>query len=216
MRMVERYFSTKWRTFRRERRPRSCGRFKRRNIGGCEASLRRSNFRLISASHKNLSEEVGAGRFRRDLFFRLKVVHVELPALRDRPADILPLAAHCIRTQSRLLGVRPRAFTREAEQLLGQYSWPGNVRELENEVVQALVRAQEAEAIDVEHLSLPSSEANAGDRALGAAALAFERRFLADSLAAHGGNRTRTARALGLSRQGLYRKLKRLGVRREA
>ena len=177
-----------------------------------EAGLRRSDFRLISASHKNLSEEVDAGRFRQDLFFRLKVVHVELPALRERPADILPLAGHCVRTQSRMLGLAPRGFTREAERCLGQYSWPGNVRELENEVVQALVRAQEAEAIGVEHLSLPSSESRSGGRALGAASLAFEKRFLADSLAAHGGNRTRTARALGLSRQGLYRKLKRLGV----
>ncbi len=177
-----------------------------------EAGLRRSDFRLISASHKNLSEEVQRGRFRQDLFFRLKVVHVELPALRERPADILPLAAHCVRTQSHALGLAPRGFTPEAEQRLEQCGWPGNVRELENEVVQALVRAQEAEAIEARHLSLPSSESRAQTCALGAASLAFEKRFLADSLAAHGGNRTRAARALGLSRQGLYRKLKRLGV----
>ena len=102
-----------------------------------EVGLRRSDFRLISASHKNLSGEVDAGRFRQDLLFRLKVVHVELPALRDRPADILPLAGLCLRTQSRMLGLAPRSFTRDAERRLGQYSWPGNVRELQNEVVQA-------------------------------------------------------------------------------
>ena len=79
-----------------------------------EVGLRRSDFRLISASHKNLSGEVDAGRFRQDLLFRLKVVHVELPALRDRPADILPLAGLCLRTQSRMLGLAPRPFTRDA------------------------------------------------------------------------------------------------------
>jgi len=175
-----------------------------------DSAVRRSNFRLISASHKDLDAEVAAGRFRQDLLFRLRVVQVALPPLRDRPSDIVALAKHYSSVSARKLGLPARRLSRGAEGALVAYAWPGNVRELENEIVQALVRARTDDAIEAVHFS---------PRVLGRvppglrrASQDFERRFVEDTLARNGGNRTRTAQSLGVSRQGLYRKLKRLGL----
>ena len=88
----------------------------------------RAQTALLRALQEKEYRRLGEAGLRRS-DFRLKVVHVELPALRERPADILPLAAHCVRTQSHALGLAPRGFTPEAEQRLEQYGWPGNVRE---------------------------------------------------------------------------------------
>lgn len=181
-----------------------------------DSALRRSNFRLVSASHRDLDAEVAAGRFRQDLLFRLRVVQVALPPLRDRPKDIVALARHYSSVSARKLGLPPRRLSRGAESALVAYSWPGNVRELENEIVQALVRARTDDAIDDVHFShrVRSRPGQPGQIALGLrqASVDFERRLLEDRLARNGGNRTRTAQSLGLSRQGLYRKLKRLGL----
>ena len=100
-----------------------------------DSAIRRSNFRLVSASHKDLDAEVAAGRFRLDLLFRLRVVQVALPPLRDRPMDIIALAKHYSSESTRKLGLPPRRLSRGAERALLAYSWPGNVRELENEIV---------------------------------------------------------------------------------
>lgn len=175
-----------------------------------DSSLHRSNFRLLSASHKDLDGEVASGRFRHDLLFRLRVVSVTLPPLRERPVDILPLARHALREQARTLGLPPRELARDAEDALRAYAWPGNVRELDNEMVQALVRARAADAIRAVHLS-PHLRAGTMEGLRGAAR-DFEARLLRTTLERNGGNRTRAARSLGLSRQGLYRKLKRLGL----
>jgi len=176
-----------------------------------DSSLCRSNFRLVSASHKNLESEVAAGRFRHDLFFRLCVVPVTLPPLRERPADIVPLARHVLKEKARSLGFTlPRELARDAENALVSYAWPGNVRELENEMVQALVRARAADAVRCVHLSPHLRQRTAAG--LRGAARDFEERLLRTTLERNGGNRTRSAQSLGLSRQGLYRKLKRLGL----
>jgi len=175
-----------------------------------ESSVRRSNFRLVSASHKDLDGEVAAGRFREDLLFRLRVVQVTLPPLRERPRDIVPLAKHCMGMSAQALGLPPRRLSSGAEKALLAYSWPGNVRELENEMVQALVRGQRGRVIEQAHLS--SRLLGRSSPGLRMASREFERRVLEETLARCGGNRTRTAESLGLSRQGLYRKLKRLGL----
>ena len=187
-----------------------------------ESAVRRSDFRLVSASHKDLDAEVAAGRFRQDLLFRLRVVQVALPPLRDRPMDIVALAKHYASASARKLGLPPRRLSSGAERALLAYSWPGNVRELENEIVQALVRARTVDAIEDVHFShrvrdrpgQPGQPGQPGKIALGLrhASRDFERRLLEDTLALNAGNRTRTAQSLGLSRQGLYRKLKRLGL----
>jgi DNA-binding NtrC family response regulator len=179
-----------------------------RRVG--EVSSRRSDFRLLTATHKDLDSEVSAGRFRHDLLFRLSVAGIHLPALRERPEDILPLARHFLATRSARLGLGPKRLTGEAERALALYHWPGNVRELENELTQALVRARGLETIDMGHLSFGARRpASSGLRSVSEA---FEKGLLADALARTGGNRTHAARALGISRQGLYRKLKRHGL----
>jgi len=182
-----------------------------RRVG--EVQSRRSDFRLVTATHKDLETEVAAGRFRPDLLFRLSVARIHLPALRERPEDILPLARYFLDARSRQLGVAPKRLTAEAERALASHHWPGNVRELENELTQALVRARSAASIDTEHLSL--GKRRPGPCGLRSVSEAFEKGLLADALARSGGNRTHAARSLGISRQGLYRKLKRHGMRRE-
>ncbi len=173
-----------------------------RRVG--ESRARYSDFRVVTATHKNLLSEIEAGRFRHDLYFRLDVLTLEVPPLRRRRDDILPLAR-------RVLAVHqgPR-LSGEAERSLLAYGWPGNVRELQNELLQALLRAHGRSHIEVEHLS--ASLRNVSAVRFGAQSRAFEKQLLADTLAQHGGNRTRSARSLGLSRQGLYRKMKRVGL----
>lgn len=175
--------------------------------------MQRSDFRLISATHKSLEDEVAGGRFRADLYFRLKVVHVELPPLRKRPTDVSAITQVFLRrTAERLRLPVPRLDARAHEALM-RYEWPGNVRELENELLQALLRAEGASLLQVRHLS-PSivRRACGASQSLRGASEEFERSYLTRALERHGGNRTRTARSLGLSRQGLYAKLKRLGL----
>jgi two-component system response regulator HydG len=176
-----------------------------------ESAVRRSDFRLVSASHKDLDAEVAVGKFRADLLFRLRVLQVGLPPLRERAKDIVALARHFAGGGAGKLGLTPCVLSGEAERALVGYAWPGNVRELENEVVQALVGAREGGVIEVEHLSARVRGAGLGS-GLRDASREFERRVLERALERNGGNRSRTAVALGLSRQGLYRKLKSLGL----
>jgi transcriptional regulator with PAS, ATPase and Fis domain len=173
-----------------------------RRVG--ESRSRHSDFRLVTATHKDLCAEVEAGRFRQDLYFRIDVLTLTIPPLRGRRDDILPLA------RSVLASNGGGAFTEAAEACLLAYGWPGNVRELQNEVVQALLRARGQSLIEVGNLS--ASLRTQGAPPFRTEARRFERQLLADTLARHGGNRTRSARSLGLSRQGLYRKMKRVGL----
>ena len=120
------------------------------------------------------------------------------------------MAKHYSGVSARKLGLPPRRLSRGAEGALLSYAWPGNVRELENEIVQALVRARNGDAIEDVHFS-PRVRYRV-PRGLRHASRDFERQLVEDTLARNGGNRTRTAQSLGMSRQGLYRKLKRLGL----
>jgi DNA-binding NtrC family response regulator len=181
-----------------------------RRVG--EVSSRRSDFRLVTATHKDLETEVARGRFRHDLLFRLGVGRIQLPALRDRTDDVLPLARAFLASRAHRLGTAPARLTAEAERALTAYYWPGNVRELENELTQAMVRTRGSSTIAAEHLTV--SKRMPGPRSLRAVRETFEKDMLHDALARSGGNRTHAARALGISRQGLYRKLKRHGIAR--
>lgn len=179
-----------------------------RKLGECR--VRRSDFRLVSATHRRLDEEVAAGRFREDLYFRLKVVEIELPPLRERREDILPVARYFIEAKASQLRLPRASLELEVEKALLAYSWPGNIRELENELVQALLRLGAGGSLRLEHFS-PTIRGKTKPP-LRFASEDFERRYLRDALARHGGNRTRAARALGLTRQGLYKKLRRHGM----
>jgi transcriptional regulator with PAS, ATPase and Fis domain len=175
-----------------------------------ESSIQRADFRLISASHKRLECAVKEGAFRGDLFFRLKVVNIDLPPLRKRIDDILPLAQHFLMKKSAHLRLAKPALSSDAKRALAAYAWPGNVRELENEMVQSLLRIGESRILEVDHLS--SNIRGRKSCPLHFASRDFEKRYLEEALSRHRGNRTRTARFLGLTRQALYNKLKKHGL----
>jgi two-component system, NtrC family, response regulator AlgB len=109
-----------------------------------EAKERRANVRIITATNRPLENEVRNGRFREDLFFRLNVISLNLPPLRERPLDILPLAGHYLRFFERRQGPRPLSFSPRAESALRLYAWPGNLRELHNAIERATILAPSA------------------------------------------------------------------------
>jgi transcriptional regulator with PAS, ATPase and Fis domain len=158
--------------------------------------------RVIAASNQDLEEAKAAGTFRRDLYHRLAQLHVHVPALRERPEDIAPLARFFLEQQG-LENVRPLQFSAEALAALERYAWPGNVRELRNVVVQAAVMAEEG-LIEVEHLPVPVR--TAPPKAVTLAAI--ERETILRVLAENTGQQQRAAEILGISLRTLARKLK--------
>jgi DNA-binding NtrC family response regulator len=124
----------------------------------------------------------------------------------------VPLARAFLAARASACGETPKRLTAEAERALLSHDWPGNVRELQNEVIRALVRARGAASIGIEHLTV--AETATLSLRLRSVSREFEKGVVADALARSNGNRTHAARALGISRQGLYRKLKRYGMTR--
>ncbi|MBI1841288.1 MAG: sigma-54-dependent Fis family transcriptional regulator [Verrucomicrobia bacterium] len=169
----------------------------------------RSDARLITATNKNLEEEVQKGLFREDLFYRLTVFELNLPALRERPEDILPLAHHFIR---QLTQGRARLSPTAAESLLA-YAWPGTVRELRNAMERAALLSG-GELILPDHLPTKPRQASAATARVVAGASAkleeVENQAILLALAQHHYNRTEAAKALGISRRNLLYKLHRL------
>jgi two-component system response regulator AtoC len=174
--------------------------------------------RIVAATARDLTADVASGRFREDLFYRLNVVPIRIPPLRERPEDIPDLAEHFLRrTLERLDVARPTGFSPEAMRILMAYGWPGNVRELENLVERAVVLSDSAE-VDAD--SLPdhlkgSPEAVGEQSVLHLTGMSvkrnqrtLERTLIARALEATGGNRTRAARILEISHRALLYKLK--------
>jgi transcriptional regulator with PAS, ATPase and Fis domain len=167
-----------------------------------------TNARILAATNRNLEDEVKHGRFREDLFYRLNVVELHLPPLRERREDILPLANYFISKQA-----RNRVRLAESTVVcLQNYSWPGNVRELRNTIERAVLLSQ-SEMILPEHLPVKFREAL--KTAVPASAIDaqqlddIERQAILSALAQHKFNRTETAKALGISRRALIYKLQR-------
>jgi DNA-binding NtrC family response regulator len=181
-------------------------------VGGTQP--RAVDVRVVAASNRALRDEVAAGRFREDLFFRLNVIPVLLAPLRERREDILPLARHFLDRHAREAG-RSLGFAPGAEAALQTHSWPGNVRELENAVERAVVLAR-TDAITADDLLLDTGLAPAAVVATGGslqdamdAAAAARIRAALD---AAGGQRAEAARVLGIDRTTLYRMMKRFGL----
>jgi Nif-specific regulatory protein len=184
-------------------------------VGG--SSRVQVDVRVVAATNRHLEEAVAAGDFRRDLYFRLKVVEILVPPLRKRPEDIEPLATHFLERFAGEAGRRVRGFTPEAVAAMRTYHWPGNIRELRNCVERAVVLSQD-EWIDAHELSL-SHLASAGDtgRVAVARPAAFtpttldemERQHVLATLEAVGGNKTKAAAMLGIERSTLDRKMAR-------
>jgi len=188
------------------------GRFTR--VGGTRAIS--SDTRVLSATNKNLTEEIRRGAFREDLYFRLAVVPLEVPPLRDRAGDIPLLARHFLNEASVRFGRRPKSLSASALQALRVYRWPGNVRELKN-LVERLMILSPAEKIRAEDLPADLRGREAGETAPPDAPLRearndFERHYILAALRRNRGNVTRTAEALELERSNLYRKLRGYGI----
>ena len=176
------------------------------------------NFRLLAATNRNLEEEVGAGRFREDLYYRLNVVRLEVPPLRERREDILPLFQSFLRRFAAEQGLAPPGLTGEVERRVLDYPWPGNVRELRNlaERLTIFAAGREISPDDLPEAVLQAGAAPAAlfRREPGKAAATLldlqqiERLTIEQALRQFGGNRSAAAEALGISRRTLQRKLK--------
>jgi two-component system, NtrC family, response regulator PilR len=192
------------------------------------------DIRLLSATHKNLAELVALGRFREDLFYRINVIEMHVPALRERAEDIPELAGQILRRLARRTDVEEIEISPEALQLLGEYLFPGNVRELENILERALTLSTtgriRAEDIRLRTITRPESEGHgvplpaaapatpvhgsaiAPHLALGSRLEGVERDAIVRALEQHRYNKTATARALGMTFRALRYRIKKLGI----
>ena len=192
--------------------------------------------RLVCATQKDLRKEVLAGRFREDLFYRLNVVQIVIPPLRERQEDIMVIAEHVLQTCSGKLHKKLKGFSQPARELLLRYSYPGNVRELENMVERAVALGREREAVQPqdlcgfqtcpylggtpqdscgfcsEGLSQGSKKKDAPLTSLSTAREGFEKDYIVSVLERVEGSRTTASKILGLSRKALWEKCKRYGI----
>jgi two-component system response regulator HydG len=188
---------------------------------------RKVNVRVISATNKNLEEAVKKGQFREDLFYRLKVVEIHLPALRERKGDIPLLAASFLKDFGQQYGKDLKGFEPGAMQALVAHDWPGNVRELRNVVEEMVVLSQGtiltgqelppglkklAPALPPLRAMEAAPPAAPGESFPGMTIEQMEREMIRAALARNEGNRERTARALGIGERTLYRKIKQYGL----
>jgi two-component system nitrogen regulation response regulator NtrX len=174
--------------------------------------------RVLAATNKDLTAEIRAGRFREDLYFRLNVIPIFVPALRDRQQDIPLLAEHFTALLAAEYGRRPKRLAPEAAARLQQYGWPGNVRELRN-VIERVIIMVGGDTITAQDLGflgrdgVPETPAARGPVVpLSEARDEFEKDYILQTLAAQGGNMSRTAEVLGVERSNLYKKLRAFGI----
>jgi len=177
--------------------------------------------RIVAATNKDLRQEIAAGRFREDLFFRLNVIPLRIPALRERPSDIAALADSFI---ARLSNGATRHLSKPALAILEAYEWPGNVRELKNFVERVSVMSDEEEisAETVEHFIARPGGASTdptldrldilSELRISEAREAFERGYLLHNLRKHGYNIARTAESIGMYPSNLHAKIKKFGI----
>ncbi len=185
---------------------------------------RQVDVRILAATNKDLEAEVRAGRFRKDLFFRLAAVTIQMPALRERVMDIPVLAQYLLEKIMEQLGMSVPGFTPEALDCLRRYQWPGNVRELQNEIQRMLVMGRDGAPLGADLLSsrvliaAPPEEERETPELVNFSGTLKERvelleaRILRETLIRHRWNKSRAARELGLSRVGLRSKLERYGL----
>lgn len=185
-----------------------------RRVG--ETGIRPVSPRFVSATNKDLEEEIRHGRFRQDLYYRLKIITISLVPLRERREDILPLLDYFLEKYTREMNRNRCLFSRQARDALVRYAWPGNVRELQNEVQRCLILFAKKETISIDELSPKIHSMTQAAETLPydffRAKAEFERKFIHQALARFGYNRARTAQEIGLSRQGLFKLIRRLNI----
>jgi len=189
-------------------------------------TIKKADVRYIAATNRDLQKKIEKGEFREDLFYRLNVVHIHVPSLRERMEDILPLAHHFLRKYAAIHGKAVKGFSPEATYRLLHYPWPGNVRELENTVERGVIMAS-GEILKVGDLFPAENQKNSSSPALTIASDPsifdipfkeakekildeFQSRYILRLLEKHGGNVSQTARECGLKRQHIYRLLKKI------
>jgi transcriptional regulator with PAS, ATPase and Fis domain len=185
-----------------------------------EGRIRKIDVRFVFATNRNLESLVREGRFREDLYFRINGIRLDLPPLRERRDDILLLATHFMRELTEQMPSGMKSITAGAVSRLLRYKWPGNVRELRNEIEKAVTMNPDAVRItrsmfqipDESSIRLPVPDSGIEPTTLPEAVARLERRMIVRELENHMGNRTRTAKALGITRQGLLKKLKRMNI----
>jgi DNA-binding NtrC family response regulator len=177
-----------------------------------------ADVRVIAATNDNLEEALKQKKFRHDLFYRLDVFHIHVPALRERPGGVTLLTSHYVPHFNRLYDKQVSRVSPEAFRLLRHYPWPGNIRELKN-VVQRAVLMAKGEELTADLLPARIREAEAPELSPGASPIrvgmkleAVEKEFIQMTLASTGGNKKETALKLGISRRALYNKLSRYGL----
>ncbi len=172
------------------------------------------DFRVICATNRDLEEAVRSGAFREDLYYRINVFTLDIPPLRGRREDILPIAEHFVAKFAAAMGRRVTGFTATAKELLLSHPWPGNVRELANAVERALVVCRAGE-VGPEHLPIGGGRPvvqGGGERDTELPLREVERRHIEAVLLAHDHNISQTAKVLGVDRVTLYNKLRRYGI----
>jgi len=171
------------------------------------------DLRIIAASHFDLKQEVGKGNFREDLFYRLNVLPIRIPPLRERPEDILLLAKHALKRCGQVLNKPSVKFSPNSEQVLLNHLWPGNVRELEN-VIERAVNLVEGQIIEPRHFGPLTSkkEKSTSKETQGISLKDMEKEIIAQAIRDTGSNLARTAKTLGISRATLYKKIKKFNL----
>ena len=182
-----------------------------RRVG--ESRNRKVNVRVLAATNRNLADEVAKGTFRHDLYYRLRVIEMRVPSLRERRCDVVPLARRFLAEAAARFARPVEGLTPAAADQLVRYEWPGNVRELENAIERAVALSL-GPRIDIEDLPEEVRQARpVVPPASGSRRLAdVERALILETLAASDGNRGRTAETLGIGEATLYRKLKQYGA----
>jgi transcriptional regulator with GAF, ATPase, and Fis domain len=177
------------------------------------------NVRVVAACNRNLEQEVASGRFREDLYYRLKVFPIRVPPLRERRDDVALLAAFFLSRYTKEMGKSVAGLSQAATELLASYDWPGNVRELENEVQRVVIQVEADGFVTPEHLSPRVRkveglvvQAGAVKGTLKEMTEQVEKYFLIEALREHNNNKTSAAKALGITREGLHKKLRQLKI----
>jgi len=181
-----------------------------RRLGNVE--VRHANVRVVAATNRKLQEEVRRKRFREDLYFRLKVLHVTIPPLREHKDDIPDLVEHFL-SHGRVTVDRPKKIRRDALALLEQYAWPGNIRELANVIERAVILAGEAPHISERHLPGEIQQQKAPIHTRKGTLDEIEKAAIEQALSDTEGNRSETARRLGLYRSSLLGKMRKYGLK---
>ena len=191
-----------------------------------DTRLRKADVRFLAATNENLLKAVREGRFREDLFFRLRVVHVEVPSLRERPEDIAPLLSNFIFRYADHYDLLPVRLTDTARDVLLKYDWPGNIRELEN-CVRSLTCQQFSRPVEADDLPLLTLDEKLPNRerknllcrpmkeAKREIVATFEREYLVAALLRAGGNIAQAARLSGKNRRDFFRLMRKYGINRQ-